>query len=255
MLFRPYTAGVIARLFSLKEFKMNDFPVIFQNKYSCALLTDAAFRASISFGIAPRGLTPIDRAMKLAGPMITVQANNDLVTILAGIHQARAGDVVVITNHSNEVALIGDLIATEASRKGLAGIIVDGLVRDTTELIEIGVPVFCRGVYPIGPLKLPQDLKGIGEIGLELTLGNTTVKSGDWAFGDADGVIFIGSLDLSEVLEWAEKAYQSEEALAAQIRSGVSLGELLGIETFMEERASNPQADFNQHISELGKAI
>ena len=218
-------------------------------------MADAAFRAGIPFGAAPHGLTPIDRAMKLAGPMITVQANNDLVTILAGIHQARAGDVVVITNHSNEVALIGDLIATEASRKGLAGIIVDGLVRDTTELIEIGASIFCRGVYPIGPLKLPQDLKGIGGIGLELTLGNTTVKSGDWAFGDADGVIFIGSSDLPEVLEWAEKSYQSEEALAAQIRSGVSLGELLGIETFMEERASNPQADFNQHISELGQAI
>ena len=234
---------------------MTDFPSIFQAKYSCALLADAAFRAGIPFGTAPHGLTPIDRSMKLAGPIITVQANNDLVTILAGIHQARAGDVVVIMNYLNEVALIGDLIATEASRKGLAGIIVDGFVRDTNELIEIGVPIFCRGVYPIGPLKLPQDLKGIGEIGLELTLGNTTVKPGDWAFGDADGVIFIGGLGLSEVFEWAEKSHQREESLAVQIRSGVSLGELLDIEAFVEERAANPQADFNKHISELGQAI
>ena len=234
---------------------MTDFLKVSRNKYSCALLADAAFRAGIPFGVAPCGLTPIDQAMKLAGPIITIQANNDLVTILAGIHQARAGDVVVIANYANEVALIGDLIATEASRKGLAGIIVEGLVRDMTELIAIGVPIFCKGVYPIGPLKLPQDLQGIGDIGLEITLGNTTVKSGDWAFGDADGVIFIGSLDLPEVLEWAEKLYRREEALAAQIRSGVSLGDLVGIETFMEERVSNPQADFNQHISRLGQAI
>lgn len=234
---------------------MTDFPAIFQNKYSCALLADAAFRAGISIGAAPSGLTPIDRAMKLVGPTVTIQANNDLVTILAGIHQASAGDVIVITNHSNDVALIGDLIATEANRKGIAGIIVDGLVRDTTELIEIGVPIFCRGVYPVGPLKLPQNLKGIGNIGVELNLGNTTVKSGDWAFGDADGVIFIGSLDLPELLKWAEKSYQREESLAAQIRSGVSLGDLLDLDTFMEERASNPQADFNRHISKLGQAI
>ncbi|MDV3352417.1 RraA family protein [Leptothoe sp. ISB3NOV94-8A] len=234
---------------------MTDFPTIFQNQYSCALLADAAFRAGISLDAAPSGLTPIDRAMKLAGPMVTIQANNDLVTILTGIHQASTGDVIVITNHSNDVALIGDLIATEASRKGIAGIIVDGLVRDTTELIEIGVPIFCRGVYPMGPLKLPQNLKGIGDIGLELTLGDTTVKSGDWAFGDADGVIFIGSLDLPELLKWAEQSYQREESLAAQIRSGISLGELLDLDTFMEERAANPQADFNQHIAKLGQAI
>ena len=234
---------------------MTDFSAIFQNQYSCALLADAAFRAGVPFGAAPHGLTPIDRAMKLAGPMITVQANNDLVTILAGIHQARAGDVVVITNHSNEVALIGDLIATEANRNNLAGIIVDGFVRDTTELIEIGVPIFCKGAYPIGPLKLPQELKAIGNIGLDLMLGNTTIKSGDWAFGDADGAIFLGNLDLLEVFEWAEKSYQREESLAAQIRSGVSLGELLDLENFLEKRASNPKADFNEHIAKLGQAI
>ena len=234
---------------------MTDFPATFQDKYSCALLADAAFRAGLPFGVAPSGLTPIDWAMKVAGPMLTVQANNDLVTILSGIHQARAGDVVVITNPSNEVGLIGDLIATEASRKGLAGIIVDGLVRDTTGLVEIGVPIFCKGVHPVGPLKLPKNLKGIGNIGLELTLGDTTVRSGDWAFGDADGIIFIGSSDLPLVFGWAERSYRSEEALAAQIRSGVSLGELLGIETFLEKRASDPQADFGQHISELGQAI
>ena len=239
---------------------MIDFPaptLLFQTMYSCALLTDAAFRAGIPFSAAPQGLTPLDRAMKLAGPIITIQANNDLVTILAGIHQANAGDVILITNtnHSNETALIGDLLATEASRKGLAGIIVDGFVRDTTELIEIGVPIFCRGVNTIGPLKLSLDLKGIGSIGLDLTLGDTTVKPGDWAFGDADGVIFIEDVDLAAVFEWAETSYRSEEALAAQIRSGIPLGELLGIESFLEKRASNPEADFNQHIAELGGAI
>lgn len=156
---------------------MIDFSAIFQNKYSSAILADAAFRAGVTFGAAPYGLTPIDRLMKVAGLIVTVHANNDLVSILAAIHQANAGDVVVITNPATEVALIGDLIATEASRKGLAGIIVDGFVRDKSELIEIGVPIFCNGVYPIGPLKLPQGMKGIGDIGTDPTPVNETFLS------------------------------------------------------------------------------
>ena len=234
---------------------MTEFSAIFQQKYGCALLADAAFRAGVPISVAPPGLTPIDQSMKLAGPIITVQANNDLVSIVTGVHHASSGDVIVITNHTREVGLIGDLIATEANRKDLAGIIVNGFVRDTNELVEIGVPIFCTGVFPIGPLKLPQNVKGVGEIGCDLMMGNTTVKPGNWAFGDADGVIFIGGFDLPALFEWAERAYRREESLAARIRSGTSLGELLAIEAFLEKRASNPQADFNQHIADLGQAI
>ena len=234
---------------------MNNFQPIFRKKYSCALLADAAFRAGVPVGVAPPGLTPVDRLMKMAGPIVTVQANNDLVSILAGIHRARPGEVVVITNRTFEVALIGDLIDAEARRHGLAGIVVDGLVRDHTELVEIGLPVFCRGVFPIGPLKLPGELKGKGQIGIELTLGEATVRSGDWAFGDADGVLIIAASDLLEVFEWAAKSYAREEALTAEIRSGISLGDLLGIEAFLQKREADPQADFNQHIADLGRAI
>ncbi|MEO1295045.1 MAG: RraA family protein [Cyanobacteria bacterium J06636_16] len=234
---------------------MTAFSATFQQKYSCALLADAAFRAGVPISAAPPGLTPIDQSMKLAGPIITVRANNDLVSILAGINHASSGDVVVVTNHTQEVGLIGDLIATEANRKDLAGIIVNGFVRDTNELVEIGVPIFCTGVFPIGPLKLPQGVKDVGEIGCNLTMGNTTIKPGDWAFGDADGVIFIGGFNLPALFEWAERSYCREEFLAARIRSGTSLGELLDIEAFLEKRASNPQADFNQHIADLGQSI
>jgi regulator of RNase E activity RraA len=99
---------------------------------------------------------------------VTLQANNDLVAILGAVHAAQPGDVIVISNRTREVALLGDLIGTEARRKGLAGFVIDGLVRDTTELIDIGLRVICRGAIPVGPLKLPAELKGIGQSGVEI---------------------------------------------------------------------------------------
>ncbi len=234
---------------------MQEFASIFREKYSCALMADAAFRAGVTLIPAPIGLLPIAPHMKTVGSIITVQANNDLVSILAGLHHAQQDEVLIITNPATEVALIGDLIATEAKRKGLAGIVVEGFVRDTMELIDINVPIFCKGSYPIGPLKLPQGLKGIGQVGIEVRIGDSLINPGYWVFGDADGVLFVSDADLPQLFEEAEKTHHREDALAEAIRSGSSLAELLGVESFMKKREVNPQADFNQHLAQLGKAI
>jgi regulator of RNase E activity RraA len=108
---------------------------------------------------------------------------------------------------------------------------------------------------PIGPLKLAPGLKGSGQVGVELTLGQARVKPGDWAFGDADGVVFIAAADLASTRQWAERSWQREEALAAEIRSGKALGDLLGVEAFLEKRGQDPNADFNEHLAQLGRAI
>lgn len=234
---------------------MEEFTSLFREKYSCALMADAAFRAGVNLIPVPFGLLPIAPHMKTVGPIMTVQANNDLVSILAGLHHAQQNEVLVITNPTIEAGLIGDLIATEAKRKGLAGIVVEGFVRDTMELIDINMPIFCKGSYPIGPLKLPQSLKGIGQVGIEISLGDSSLIPGYWAFGDADGVIFVSEADLPKLFDEAEKAYQREYSLAEAVRSGSALGELLDIESFIKKREDNPQADFNQHIAQLGKAI
>lgn len=234
---------------------MDDYVTIFHESYSTALLVDAAYRAGAPLGVPPSGLVPLDRGDRLAGPVVTLQANNDLVSILATLHRAQPDEVIVITNRTFEVALLGDLIATEAHRKGLTGFVVDGLVRDSATLREIGLPVFCRGTLPLGPLKLPATLKGIGQSNVVVTLGGARVSPGDWVFGDADGVIFLAPAYLSVVFEWAERSSQREEALAAEIRAGAALGDLLGVEAFLEKRAHDPVADFNAHLADLGRAI
>lgn len=234
---------------------MNDLVLNFNKKFSCALLVDAAFRSGASVKVAPPGLLPLDNHYIIAGPILTVEANNDLVSILEAVHIADSDTVIVISNRTLEVALIGDLIVAEANRKHLAGFIVDGLVRDAAELKDIGLPVFCRGLLPVGPLKLPSEMKGMGEIGVDISIGEATIKTGDWAFGDADGIIFLETDDLLSVYDWAEKSWKREEALSAEIAAGKSLGDLLGIEDFLAEREKNPQADFNQHLAKLGRAI
>jgi regulator of RNase E activity RraA len=234
---------------------MSEFVDLFRDRYSTALIADAAYRADMPVRVPTAGLAPLNQQDKIAGPIKTVRANNDLVSIIAAVHQAQAGHIIVIANETYEVALIGDLIGTEAKRKDLAGIIVDGLVRDATELLEINLPVICRGLYPVGPLKLPAELKSHGEIDVEVKVGDAIAYTGDWAFADADGVVFLAKKDLEVTFEWAEKSWRREEALAAEIKGGRALGDIFEIERFLEARNRDPQVNFNQHLAALRKAI
>jgi regulator of RNase E activity RraA len=232
-----------------------DYAARFKEVYSTALLADAAFHTGVPLGVAPPGLTPLERREKLSGPVVTVRANSDLISIMAALHRAGPGEVILVTNRTLEVGLIGDLIGLEAQRKGLAGFVIDGSVRDAVELLELGVPVFCRGLLPVGPLKLAPELKGIGQVGVEVRLGEATVKPGDWAFADADGVIFLPPEDLLTVFERVEQLWQRERALAERMRAGEALGDMFELEAFLAKRAKDPKADFNAHMAELGRAI
>lgn len=234
---------------------MTDYAGLFADRYSTALVADAAYRAGIDPGLPAPGLRPLDRRTTLAGPAITVEANNDLVSILDAVHRAQAGDAVVISNQTPDVGLIGDLIGTEAARKGIAGFVIDGLVRDSNELIDLGLQVLCLGSYPVGPLKLAPDAKGIGTVDQPVAIGGATVAPGAWVFGDADGVIVVRPEDLEAVFERAAVAWEREEALADEIASGIPLGDAFELESFLSERERDPAADFTAHLAALDRAI
>jgi regulator of RNase E activity RraA len=191
----------------------------------------------------------------LAGPAVTVQANNDIISILAAVHYAQPGDVIVVTNKTDAVALIGDIIGGEAHHKGLAGFVIDGRVRDTVALLELDLTVVCRGMYPVGPLKLPDEVKDIGKRDVSLKLGEATVHPGDWVFADADGVICIAAEYLPALYEQAEQLLEREKNLIANIEKGTSLSEMVALESFLEKRAKDPTADFNAHLAEHKQTI
>ena len=234
---------------------MSEYAERFSEAFGTSLLADAAFRADVGVGLPDAGLQPLDRKTKLAGPAITVEANNDLVSILEAVHVSQPNEVVVISNRTPDVGLMGDLIGAEAVRKGLAGFIVDGLVRDTVELMELGVVVLCRGAYPVGPLKVPAREKGIGTVGVPVTISGTSIVPGTWVFGDADGVVTLDAAHLDVVFEHAETALRQEEALAQEITSGTALGDAFELESFLAARRRDPAADFNAHLGSINRAI
>jgi regulator of RNase E activity RraA len=112
-------------------------------------------------------------------------------------------------------ALFGDLMVTQAQAAGLAGLVVDGAVRDTNELIERGYPIFAAGRNPAGPTK------GIpGRLSLPICIAGAPVNPGDLVVGDADGVVVIPRNDVEAVLVAAAKKLADEQQRLKEIAEG-----------------------------------
>ena len=104
---------------------------------------------------ADKGLPVVDPAIRamvpdvrMAGPAFTVLAPDDHLPVFSALAEAAAGDVLVIVTGEGSVAVLGELFATEAKRRGLAGVVIDGLCRDVAGLRRNGLPVFARGTIP-----------------------------------------------------------------------------------------------------------
>jgi regulator of RNase E activity RraA len=167
-------------------------------------------------------LDPAIRAMvpdvRFAGPALTVTAEDDHLPTFAALAEAHAGEVLVIATNGGRPAVLGELFATEARRRGLAGVIIDGHCRDVQGLRELGLPVFARGTFPASgttvsraPLRAPVRCGGI-EVG-----------DGDIVFGDDDGVVIAPAAQVEAALGQAEAIAAKERALLASMARGEAL--------------------------------
>jgi 4-hydroxy-4-methyl-2-oxoglutarate aldolase len=163
-------------------------------------------------------LRPVATGRKLVGRAVTVAANGGLLPVLDGLERAAAGDVLVVDGGGAPPALAGELFASEAQRKGLAGIVIDGYCRDTNELRAIELPVYARGCVPnaVGPGSAP------GAPG-PVRCGGVDVAPGDLLVGDDDGIVVGTADELSAALEAAEALQATERSILAAIRGGTSL--------------------------------
>ena len=235
---------------------MDAFRVAFHSALSTPLVADSACRCGVPVGVAGHLIRPLADGYRIAGPACTVEANNDLVSILLALHRAPRGSVLVIGNAvQGPAGLTGDIIATEARRKGIEAIVADGFVRDTAEIRRVGQPVFAKGRIPVGPLILPLSEKGIGTQDVPVRVGDTLVRPGQWLIGDDDGVLVLNATDLPAILAQAEETLKKEEDLTGRLRTGTALGDIFGIEAFARKRTEDPQADFNAHVASQGDAI
>jgi 4-hydroxy-4-methyl-2-oxoglutarate aldolase len=161
---------------------------------------------------------PVVRAMipevRMAGPAFTVVAEDDHLPVMCALAEAAPGDVLVIASNGRSRAVFGELFATEARRRGLAGIVADGFCRDLRGLRRIGLPIFARGTTPRSGTAVSR-----AALGTTIDCGGVEVSRGDIVFGDDDGLLIATAERIAAALETAELIGRSERAiLAAQAR-------------------------------------
>src|SRR5439155_20686730 len=123
----------------------------------------------------------------------------DHLPVMSALEHAAPGDVLVIATNGGTRAVFGELFATEARRRGLAGIVADGLCRDLRGLREIGLPVFARGTTPRSGTTVSR-----APLKATIACAGVTVTSGDIVFGDDDGVLIAAPERIAAALDAAE---------------------------------------------------
>ncbi len=146
-------------------------------------------------------IRPLWPAMpRIAGPAFTVRtAKHDNLMLHAAIYRAEPGDVIVVEAGDEEMAVAGGNVCAVAQRHGVAGFVVDGVVRDVTEARANGFPLFARGISPI-----PGAKDGPGEINGSISCGGITVTPGDVVVADEEGIVVVPRARAEEVLKKAE---------------------------------------------------
>ena len=155
--------------------------------------------------------------MQVAGPALTIEVRpGDNLMIHAAISLAKPGDVLVIDGKGDQTsALMGTIMMTACKQLGIAGVIVDGAVRDSLEIDDMDFPVFSVGTNPNGPTKNIG-----GRIGHPISCGGVCVQAGDFVLADADGVVVVERDKLASLIPVAHKKVEDEATRIAQIKQG-----------------------------------
>ena len=156
----------------------------------------------------------------MAGPAFTVKARaGDNLALHAALNFCQEGDVLVVSNEEDGTrALMGEIMMAYLKyTKKVAGIVLDGPIRDIDEIGKWDFPVYCTGTTPGGPYK-----EGPGELNVPISCGGVSVNPGDIVLADPDGVIVIPRGDAAAVLEDAKKFQAADEAKLAAARNGTA---------------------------------
>lgn len=178
-----------------------------------AILADVAGRRGALHG----RIRPLHPSMAFAGTAFTVEVRpGDNLMIHAAIAMAQPGDVLIIDGKGDlSAALMGTIMMTACQKLGLAGVVIDGAVRDSLEIVEMGYPVFAAGTNPNGPTK-----NVAGRIGHPVSVGGVTVYPGDFVIGDNDGVVVVEREKIAGLLPAADKKVRDEAARIQAIKDG-----------------------------------
>jgi RraA family protein len=163
------------------------------------------------------GIKNVVNQERIFAPACTVKVfPGDNLMVHKALDIAQPGDVIVVDAGGSSLnGVLGDLISTKAKHRGIVAFVIDGLMRDVDGVKEIEVPVFARGVTPIGPLH-----RGPGEINFSVCCGGIVVRPGDVICGDANGVVVVPQEFLEELLTRLHKQKHTMREYEQNVRRG-----------------------------------
>jgi 4-hydroxy-4-methyl-2-oxoglutarate aldolase len=186
----------------------------------------AAFPSSILADVAGRRgalhgrIAPLAPTMRFAGPALTVEVRpGDNLMIHAAMAIAKPGDVIVVDGKGDlHSALMGEIMCQQCVAIGVVGVVIDGAVRDSVAIRELGLPMYAAGLNPNGPTK-----NVAGRLNHSISIGGVTVHPGDLVVGDADGVTVVERDKAAAMLPLAAEKLAAETRRIADIKSRKSL--------------------------------
>ena len=182
-------------------------------------------------GVVDLPLIRVVPGSRVAGPARTalcMPGDNTMVHAL--VAHARPGDILVLTTaQPAPVAFVGDLLATQAQAQGVAGILVDGAVRDLDELAELGLPIWTRFVRAQGATK-----GDVGKLDVPVVVGGAEIRPGDLVVMDCDGAVVVPADRVDEMLPAARERAERETAVRQRYRDGDLSYDLQGLRALVE---------------------
>ena len=193
--------------------------------------TATVYEASGREGMVDVTFEQVIPGSRAAGPARTVRCGKgDNLMVHAVMDRVERGDVIVLTMpEPAPVALVGELLATQAERRGAAALLVDAAVRDVEELRELGLPVWARWVRVRG-----ADKGAVGSIDETVEVGGAEIRPGDTVVLDADGVVVVSQERLETVLAAARERAELEQAKRAKLSAGSLSYDLDGLRELVE---------------------
>jgi 3-hexulose-6-phosphate synthase/6-phospho-3-hexuloisomerase len=209
-------SGVKIRTTLFKRVSSEEVREILQ-KVSTANISDAFHRG----GMVPE-VFPIFKPVKMVGPVLTVRTYpGDWAKPVEAIDQADEQSVIVVDAGGVGPAVWGELATHSALQKKLAGVVINGAIRDTGEIRQLKFPAFAKLIQPQA-----GEPKGFGEIGVPIKIGGISVSSGDWMVGDDDGLVVIPRQKVTEITNRAMDVLERENRIRREIQEGTTLSQV-----------------------------
>ncbi|MCU4299125.1 RraA family protein [Brevibacterium permense] len=177
-------------------------------------------------GALSHEVKPLDASSRLAGRALTVLTRpGDNRALHLALLEANPGDVLVVDAFGwKEAGVWGDVLTAAAMHRELAGVVINGAVRDSNTVVGLGFPVFAKALSIKGTAKADK-----GVIGTEVTIDGVQIATGDMIVGDRDGVVAVPQSTVDSVLEAAKTKEETEDGWVRQIADGATTADLLGL--------------------------